>query len=455
MTTEISSNHKLIKKLIHSEKTETLKGLLKDLDIVEIANSFLQLKLKHQLAVLEALPKDKASDVLSELQQYSPILTEIVEQMNTEQLGEIIEEMEGDDAADVVSILDDDKADEVLEKLPAKERTEITTLLKYDEESAGGIMTPDVVSVLKDLTVKEAVNSIRDYTEAEELENFYAVYVVDEYQHLIGLVTLPKLLLAKSDTPVHKLMNPDVVAVDVDLDQEEVANIAKNYDLVVVPVIDKHLKLVGRITIDDVLDVIQDEHEEDLAHIAGTGNEEVLETSVYRASKDRLPWLILGLGGGFLAALAMSVYEEVLSQVPQIMYFVPLIAALGGNIAIQSSSIVVRGLATGEIHHSDILGRLWKELRVSSLNGPICAILLFAMVWFVTTDLKMGIVTALALVAVVIVATVVGSTIPMVLKRINIDPALATGPFITTSNDILGILIYLAITFSILGLPLG
>ncbi|MBF0277981.1 MAG: magnesium transporter [SAR324 cluster bacterium] len=449
-----SFNHKLVKKLIHAEKTEALKGLLKELDSVEIANSLLQLKLKHQLLVLENLSKEVASEVLAHLQNSSPILEGIVSQMNSGRLGEIIEEMDGDDAADMVSILEESKAEEVLETLPTKDREEITNLMQYHEESAGGIMNPVVVSVGKDQTVKEAVNGIRDLIEKEELETFYAVYVVDEYQHLIGMVTVPILLLAEQENLIKNLMNPNVVAVDVDMDQEAVARIAQEYDLVVIPVIDKYLKLIGRITIDDLMDVLHEEYHEDIAHIAGTGGEEVLETSVLRTSRDRLPWLILGLGGGFLAALAMSEYESMLTDLPQVMYFMPLIAALGGNIAIQSSSIVVRGLGTGEIRTGDLLQRLWKELRVGMLNGPVCALILFLMVWTITTDVKLGMITGIALIAVVMLAASVGSTIPILLKRINIDPAIATGPFITTANDLLGILIYLSVTFSILGTSL-
>ena len=445
--------YKLIKKLINAEKLEGLRGLLNELDSVEIANSLLQLKLKHQLVVLDAISKETASDVLNHLQQHSPVLSDIISEMNTEQLGEIIEEMDGDDAVDMVAILDDNKAQEVLETLSSKDRDEITTLMKYDEESAGGIMDPNVVSVVKDQTVFGAIQRIREYIALEEIETFYAVYVVDEYQHLIGIVSPNKLLFADSHVRIAQLMNPDVVAVDVDMDQEAVARIAQEYDLVVIPVIDKYLKLIGRITVDDLMDVLQEEYQEDLAQFAGTGNEEVLDTSIVRSSKDRLPWLVLGLGGGFLAAFAMSRYEGMLTQLPQVMYFIPLVAALGGNIAIQSSSIVVRGLGTGEIHSSDLLQRLWKEIRVSLLNGPVCALIFFAMVYFITTDVELGLIAGLALLVVVSMAATVGSVIPILLKRINIDPAIATGPFITTANDVLGILIYLGITLTMIKIP--
>ena len=235
----------------------------------------------------------------------------------------------------------------------------------------------------------------------------------------------------------------------LDLDQEEVARIAQEYDLVVVPVIDKHLKLIGRVTLDDLVDVIVEEHNEDLGHLAGTGHEEVTETSVLRTSGDRLPWLLIGLFGGFLTAIVMSFYENAIISLPDVAYFIPLVAALGGSIGIQSSTIVVRGLATGAIQTTDILIRLWKELRVGLLNGMVCSIILTLMSFYLTSDLGRALTSGISLLIVVCFAATVGSTIPIILKRMNIDPALAMGPFITTTNDIIGIAIYLGLAFNV------
>ena len=243
-------------------------------------------------------------------------------------------------------------------------------------------------------------------------------------------------------------MNPEVVAVDQDLDQEEVLRLAKEYDLVVVPVIDKHLRLIGRVTIDDLVDVMAEEYHEDIGHFAGTGDEEVSETSIIKTSRDRLPWLLIGLIGGFISALVMSTYENALINLPEVAFFIPLVAALGGSIGIQSSSIVVRGLATGAIQTSDLIVRLSKELRVGFLNGFICSMVLVGMTWYLSQNLSMALTSGTALLLVVCFAAFVGSTIPILMKRMNIDPALATGPFITTSNDIIGIAIYLALTFN-------
>jgi len=446
--------HKLVNKLINTERTQLLKSILEPLKPLEIANILLQLKLKQQLVLLENLDRGTSSEVLNNLQDSPSILGDIVEQISTDRLSNAIEDMPQDDAADFVGLLDDEKAEALLEELPEKDREELTNLLQYDEESAGGLMTPYVVAIHRDQTVAAAIKEIQKFVKKEGFELFYTAYVVDDHDHLIGTIGTTELLLAERHKLIENLMNPEVVAVDQDLDQEEVARIAQEYDLVVVPVIDKHLRLIGRITLDDLVDVIVDEYNEDMGHIAGTGDEEVSETSVLRASGDRLPWLLVGLFGGFLTAIVMSLYENALISLPDVTYFIPLVAALGGSIGIQSSSIVVRGLATGAIQTTDILVRLWKELRVAFLNGIICSFILAGMSWYLTDDVGRAFTSGFSLLIVVCFAAVVGSTIPIILKRMNIDPAIATGPFITTTSDIIGIAIYLGFAFNVSFSPL-
>ena len=446
--------HKLVNKLINTERTQLLKSILEPLKPLEIANILLQLKLKQQLVLLENLDRGTSSEVLNNLQDSPSILGDIVEQISTDRLSNAIEDMPQDDAADFVGLLDDEKAEALLEKLPEKDREELTNLLQYDEESAGGLMTPYVVAIHRDQTVAAAIKEIQKFVKKEGFELFYTAYVVDDHDHLIGTIGTTELLLAERHKLIENLMDHEVVAVDQDLDQEEVARIAQEYDLVVVPVIDKHLRLIGRITLDDLVDVIVDEYNEDMGHIAGTGDEEVSETSVLRASGDRLPWLLVGLFGGFLTAIVMSLYENALISLPDVTYFIPLVAALGGSIGIQSSSIVVRGLATGAIQTTDILVRLWKELRVAFLNGIICSFILAGMSWYLTDDVGRAFTSGFSLLIVVCFAATVGSTIPIILKRMNIDPAIATGPFITTTSDIIGIAIYLGFAFNVSFSPL-
>ncbi|MBC8259768.1 MAG: magnesium transporter [SAR324 cluster bacterium] len=440
--------HKLVSKLISTERTQLLKSVLEPLKPVEIANIVLQLKLQQQLLVLENLDRETSSEVLNNLQGSPSILGDIVNKISPDRLSDAIEDMPQDDAADFVGLLDDEKAEAILESLPEKDREDLTRLLQYDEESAGGLMTPYVVAIRKDQTVAAAIKEIQKFVKKEGFESFYTAYVVDEYDHLIGTIGTTELLLAERHALIENMMNPEVVAVDQDLDQEEVARLAQEYDLVVVPVIDKHLRLIGRVTLDDLVDVIVDEYNEDMGHIAGTGDEVVSETSVLRASGDRLPWLLVGLFGGFLTAIVMSFYENALVSLPDVTYFIPLVAALGGSIGIQSSSIVVRGLATGAIQTTDILIRLWKELRVAFLNGIICSLILAGMSWYLTNDFSRAFTSGISLLIVVCFAATVGSTVPIILKRMNIDPALATGPFITTTSDIIGIAIYLGFAFN-------
>ena len=441
--------YKLVKKLISTERKKLLKSVLEPLKPVEIANILLQINLQHQLVVLENLDREKFSDVLNSLQGSPSILGNIVQQMSPDRLSVVIEDIPQDDAADFVGLLDDDKADALLEKLPEKDREELTQLLKYDEETAGGLMTPYVVAIRKNQTVAAAIKQIQKFVKNEGFELFFTAYVVDEHDHLIGTIGTTELLLAERNALIENIMNPDVVAVDQDLDQEEVARIAQEYDLVVVPVIDKNLKLIGRVTLDDLVDVIVEEHNEDLGHLAGTGHEEVTETSVLRTSGDRLPWLLIGLFGGFLTAIVMSFYENAIISLPDVAYFIPLVAALGGSIGIQSSTIVVRGLATGAIQTTDIVIRLWKELKVGLLNGLVCSIILTLMSLYLISDLGRALTAGISLLIVVCFAATVGSTIPIILKRMNIDPALAMGPFITTTNDIIGIAIYLGLAFNV------
>lgn len=444
--------HKLIKSLILSEKWDLLQKLIQDLSSYELAAAMLQLKTKYQVKVLEILPEDRASEVLAEMSSTPLSLSELVAELHPEQLGGWVEEMPKDDAADFVSLMDAQQADEVLQHLPEQQREEITSLLQYAQDTAGGIMNPYVISVQKEQNVEQAIRSIRRYIEKQNaMQPFYTVYVVDEHQHLIGTVEVTHLLLASRQTLISEMMNPDVIAVDVDLDQEEVVHIAKEYDLVVVPVIDKYLRLIGRITIDDLVDVIYEEHQEDIAQMSGTA-EEVLEVSLIRTVKERLPWLLLGMVGGSMTAMVMRGFEHSLVDLPQATYFVPLIAALAGNIGIQSSSIVVRGLATGAISTSDLFPRVWRELRVGFLVGIICSVLLGVMTLLLAHSWGMAVSTPFALLLVLCFAAVIGSAVPILLKKAQIDPALATGPFITTMNDLIGVTIYLTITFKVSGL---
>jgi magnesium transporter len=438
---------------IHSEElAERLSGLLKANDTsgvlrqiesvvaADIAAATRHLEEDESVALLKILPEEFSADVLVEMGD--DVREEILERLTPREIADAVEEMASDDAADVVAELEEDKATEVVDLLEEEDRAEITQLLLYPEESAGGIMQLEVVSVRQDRTAARAIEKIR-LAFPDVREDFYYVYVTDHDGRLVGKIPLPRLILANPEQRIRDLMDEDVHPVPADLDQEEVAQIFQKYDLPSLPVVDRDRVLLGRITVDDIVDVIQEEAAEDYSRLAGTDEEEFQEESVYRKAAIRLPWLVTGLFGGVLSALVLSRFEHDLRAVIALTFFVPVIMAMGGNVAIQSSAVMVRGLATGEVTHRDATRRLLREVGVSVITGIVCAALIFFAAWLWWGDLRLGIVVGGAMLAVIFISTSVGAFVPLTLDRLRIDPALATGPFVTTSNDILGILIYL------------
>lgn len=399
------------------------------------------------VALLKRLPEEFAADVLADLdeEQREPIL----ERLTPREIADAVEEMDSDDAADVVGELEEEKAGEVVELLARQEREEIAHLLSYREDSAGGIMQLEVVWVREHRHVARTVEKIREIY-GEVKEDFYFVYVTDREQRLVGRIPLPRLILAHPEALVSDLME-DTPSVFADRDQEEVAQIFQKYDVPSIPVIDRDRTLLGRITIDDIVDVITEEADEDYSRLAGTDEEEFQEPSVARKAAIRLPWLVTGLIGGVFSAIVLSRFEAALAEVIALAFFVPVIMAMGGNVAIQSSAVMVRGLATGEINARDAVSRLVREVGVALITGGVCALLIFLAAWAWAGDLRLGIVVGGAMLAVILLSTFVGALVPLSLDRFRIDPALATGPFVTTTNDILGIVIYLSLASWVYG----
>jgi magnesium transporter len=391
--------------------------------------------------VFDLLSVDQASDVLPELDDFTR--GELVPELANERLSEIVDEMPSDEAAEVVAELPDDVAETVLSAIDAEDSAEVRELLEHDEETAGRIMQLELVAVAEGATVDQAIQQIR--RRAEEIEDFYNVYVTDDSDRLVGVLPLGRLVIAPPHTVVGEIMNRDVISVHEEVDQEDVAQMFKRYNLVALPVVDDEDRLVGRITVDDALDVLEEEASEDIHRMAGLDpEEEYRETSAIRASRARLPWLILGLFGGVVAALVLAEHERSIAETVGLAFFVPVVMAMGGNSGFQASTIVVRGLATGEISLRGSGMRLLKELRVGMLNGLVCGLIMFPIVHFWRGTIEAAII-ALSLLAVIIVAAVIGALVPVMLHRFKIDPSLATGPFITTSNDIIALAIYLTI----------
>jgi len=430
------------------EPSSQLTLMLESLEAVKIADIFYNLGVPDQQRLLGVIPQQRGAAVLSELDH--PTLENLAAQLSPGRLAEYIALMEPDDAADVIGILAPDRAEDTLSALPSPFRDEVTLLLAYSPETAGGIMDPDVVRVRSNQTVSEAIEEIRRYVERVELDDFFAAFVVDVNHRLVGVVPNWKMLISDGQVPVVDIMLPDPITVDANLDQEEVSRLVRDHDLVSVPVVNAYRQLIGRITIDDVVDVIEEEHHEDLGHFTGTGTEAVREISVLQTLRVRAPWLVMALGGQMLAAVIMHLRQDFLVTLPQLAFFIPAVMAMGGNTGIQSASLVIRGLATGEVRLSHFWRRLGREVLIALAIGVIFALLLIGGSILLTGHIMLGLVVGLATLVTISIASTAGMVIPMMLQRMKMDPALATGPFLTTLNDVVGVLIYLLVAYWIL-----
>ena len=428
-----------IEELVRAEARPALMNILLDLHSADIASIINELPRDEGRYLFELLPPEEASEVLLDL--HESVREDFFEELTAKRLSEIVEELDSDDAVDIVAEMDEEVAEQVLDKLEPEDSAELRELLSYDEETAGGLMATEFPVVQLAGTVEDAIDAVRQT--AEETPDIYEVYVVDEDGVMRGIVDLKNLLLVKPRTPVSDIYNSEVISVRTDVDQEDVANVMRKYDLLTLPVVDQENRPVGIITFDDIADVIHEEAQEDIQRMSGIMDDSDTSSSVLEIFRGRLPWLLVGFAGEILAAIVLSSFEKQISIVLASAFFIPIIMAMGGNSGIQASSIVVRGLATGELVLSKTFRRIVREFFAALLNGSILSTLLFGIVYFWIGDAYFGITVALSLLVVIINATLVGATVPLILDRMDIDPALATGPFITTTNDALGLFIYL------------
>ncbi len=407
-------------------------------DIAEVINV---LDEDDKARIFRLIPDESAPEVLSNV--HDSTLTALLAGLTDKEISRAVDELPTDDAVDIMGQLPEESATRVLDLLEEEDKESLRELLQYPEESAGGLMESEYVAVPEGVTVGEAVQELRN--RAEDVEQVQNVYAVDGEGKLVGILELWRLTISRDDQMVGPLIDRDFRSVQVDLDQEEVAAIVMRYDLVEVPVVDEDERLVGRITIDDVLDVLEEEATEDISKMAGTGEDDFHEESVLRITVLRFPWLLGGLLGGIASAVLMSTYEVQLSSVIALAFFVPVIMAMGGNVGIQCSAVVVRSLALGELEVYRMGKRLTRELTVALLNGVALSLIIAVATFIWHGDGRLGFVVGIAMFLSVIVAATVGTVTPMVLKRIGFDPALATGPFITTTNDLLNLFIYFSV----------
>ncbi len=430
-----------IEALIEEQQTGTLLTIITDLHPADIEAVLNRLKPGKRKFLFNILPAEVASEVLPELDD--PVAEDVLEEVSDERLSSIIGEMDSDDAVDVLGELDDDVKARVLESLKDKVSADVKELLFYDEDTAGGIMALEVIAMPEDASVNETIAQIRELK--DKVDNLFNVWVVDKDYHYRGFISLTNLVLAKGNTKIKSIMEESDLTINVNEDQEEVANFFKKYDLVSSPVVDDAGKLVGRITFDDIVDVMEEERSEDIARISGAPDEEIREDSAFVISKARIPWLLVAFIGEIIAAYILSHFKLEASQTLIIATFIPIVMAMGGASGQQASVTVVRGLAMGDIELKDTGRRLFKEFRISILSSTFFSLLLFSIVylWY---GLLFAIILGGSMFIVINNATVLGAFVPLVFKRLNIDPALAAAPLVSTSNDITGLLIYLTIT---------
>jgi len=426
-----------------------VRDLALELSPGDLSEILRPLNVEDTTRILKLLPPDHLAEVLSEIDNRS--LSRLFALLDVAAIADLIEEMPSDDGADVIGELGQEQAAEVLAAMEEEERSEVAELLQYAPETAGGLMGKEYTTCTEDQTAAEAVAALRGLEEAD-LEETHFVYVIDHRGRLTGRVPLVRLVISAPEQPVSELMEADPLYVEVDLDQEEVAGYARMHDLISVPVVDHQMRLVGRITADDVLDVMEEEATEDISRLAGVSVTEFGEQSSLRVARSRLPWLFGALLGQMGAVMVLDYFEASFEARMTLLIYIPMIMAMAGNIGIQTSSVVVRGLATGEIDFFHLGRHLMREVGTACLVGVAIALASAAVSMAFSGDPAIALVLGLTMLVVVLFAAMAGTGIPLLLHRVGIDPAVATGPFITTANDVASMLIYVGLATQILKL---
>jgi magnesium transporter len=433
---------------IEGSKNKSIISLFEEMHYADVAEILDELSFDKVVYIIKLLDSEKTSAVLMELDE--DIREKILQNLSAKEIAEEVEELDSDDAADIIGELSEERQEAVMSQIEDEEQVkEIEELLTYDEDSAGGLMAKELVKVNENWSVLKCVREMR--MQAEKVTRVHSIYVVDDLDKLKGRLSLKDLLITSTKTAISEVYIPNVDFVNVHDNLDEVSNKMRKYDLEAIPVVDNDNVLLGRITIDDIVDVIKEEADKDYQLAAGLTQDVEADDSILQLTKARLPWLFLGLLGGVGAFLIMQMFENTFSENAILFFFTPLIAAMAGNVGVQSSAIIVQGLANDDVKGS-INSRLIKEMLLATLNGIVLALFLFLFVWLSIGNINTALAISVSLVAVVIVAGLIGTFVPLFLNKQGIDPAIATGPFITTSNDIFGILIYFMIAKIILGI---
>ena len=447
---------KLSKELIHNisdlilrKNNKEIKNIVKNLHYADLAELVNELGFNNSIYLIKLIDSDKTSDVLTELDD--DVREKILKELSEKEIAVEIKELDSDDAVDILSELPEEKKEKVISLIKDENITEnIRELLKYDEDSAGGLMAKELISVNENWSVLKCLREIRN--QAKDITRVHSIYVLNKKEELIGRLSLKDLIMSPSKKKIKQIYIPKVDYVNVNDSGEDVVKLMTKYDLEAIPVVNDERKLLGRITIDDIVDFIKDEAEEDYLLAAGVSNDVEADDSIFELSKARLPWLILGLFGGLGSVFILESFEEIMASesLRALFFYTPLIAAMAGNVGVQSSAIVVQGLANDLIKGS-VFRRLFKEVSLTILNGIILSLFIFIYGLVFNQPIEMSLTISASMICVIVVAALIGTAVPIILNKLDIDPAIATGPFITTGNDVIGILLFFYLAKIILG----
>ncbi|MEP0710665.1 magnesium transporter [Algoriphagus sp.] len=439
-----------LQQAIEAEDLSFIQETLDGVNVADIAALLDELSMEEAIYVLRVVDPQLAADIIIELEATTQ--HRVLKELEVQEMANLIELMDSDDGADILNLFLEREREDIISHFQDKLKSDqVLELLRYDQDTAGGIMAKEYIRANKNWNVVQTINEIR--RQAENVSKIYSIFVVNNRQQLMGIVSLKRIVLASEDTKIEDIYEEEVISVPTHMDQEDVAEVMRKYDLESVPVINAKKKLVGRITVDDILDVIREEAEEDMQAMTGISDTVDEYDSVIKLTKARLPWLLIGICGGLLGAGFIGFFEEGLSKVTALAFFIPLITATGGNVGIQSSSLVVQSLANKSIFDDSLAKRFLKVLLVAMLNGLILATFVFGVVVLIYhNEVKFALVVSIALFSVVLLASFMGTITPIVLDKFGVNPALASGPFITTANDLIGLAVYFLVAMSLLSI---
>ena len=438
-----------ISQLISSQKNKEIKKIVDAIHYADLAEIINELDFDQRVYLIKLIDSDKTSDVLTEVDE--DVREKILEALSVKEIAGEIKELDSDDAVDILSDLPDEKQEKVISFIKDESKTEnIRELLNYEEDTAGGLMAKELISVNENWSVLKCLREIR--RQAKDITRVHSIYVLNRKKVLIGRLSLKDLITSPSKSKIQEIYIPKVDYVHVNDSADEVAKLMSKYDLEAIPVVNNNIELLGRITIDDIVDYIKDEAEEDYRLAAGIFEDVEADDSIFDLTKARLPWLILGLFGGLGSVFILESFESIMGskELRSLFFYTPLIAAMAGNVGVQSSAIVVQGLANDVIKGS-LISRLLKEIGLTIINGLILSLILILFGMIIKQSLEMSIAISSSMVLVIIVAALIGTSVPIILDKFGIDPAIATGPFITTGNDVVGILLFFYVAKIILG----